>query len=120
MMGNSRETPFEILPTAQLREKYGLTAENRPTITLNPRRVPASLRPLIPLVEIFGISDDLIREDVVSKSPREATLQLKWAVEKYADELDQWLAGSEAAANKPSQEYVAFSAMRIAAESVGA
>jgi hypothetical protein len=30
---------FEILPAGEMRSKYGLTAENRPTIVLNPSKV---------------------------------------------------------------------------------
>jgi hypothetical protein len=63
------EGDFEILPAGELRAKYGLTAENRPTIILDAAKVPPALRPLIPLAERFGINDDLIRLDVVAKTP---------------------------------------------------
>jgi hypothetical protein len=61
-----RDGDYEVLPAGEMRAKYGLTAENRPTIVLDVAKVPAGLRPLIPLAEQFGINDDLIREDVVA------------------------------------------------------
>jgi hypothetical protein len=45
-------------------------------------------------------------------------LRLKDIVERYDDLLDEWLAGPEASSQKPTPEYVAISAMRIAADSV--
>jgi hypothetical protein len=50
---------FEILPAGEMRAKYGLKAENRPTIILDAGKVPVALRHLIPLAESFGVSDDL-------------------------------------------------------------
>jgi hypothetical protein len=41
----------EILPSKKMQEKYGLYAENRPEITIDPDEVPASLRDLIPMAE---------------------------------------------------------------------
>jgi hypothetical protein len=113
------EQPFFELATAgELKAKYGLTAENRPMINLDRRRVPEALRPLIPYAEVWGIADDLIRHDLVRKTPRHVALRLKDIVERYDDLLDEWLAGPEASSRKPTPEYVAFSAMRIAADSV--
>jgi hypothetical protein len=104
---------FEVATAGELRARYGLTAENRPAIKLDPGRVPEPLRTLIPLAEQFGIADDLIREDVFAKAPKRELAALRRAVEKYGDQLDTWLAGPEAAGPKFSDEYIAFSAMRM-------
>lgn len=56
------DSEFQILPAGEMQEQYGLTAENRPRIKLNPTNVLVPLRHLIPLAERFGISDDLSSE----------------------------------------------------------
>jgi hypothetical protein len=73
-----------------MRAKYGLTAENRPTITLDPSAVPPALRPLIPLAERFGVGDDLIRADIVAKTPDGKLAAMRAAVEAHADAFDDW------------------------------
>jgi len=69
--------PWEVLPAGEMRRKDDLYAENRPVIKLDPKRVPESLRALIPLAEKFGISDDLIREDFFAKTPKRELSKLK-------------------------------------------
>ena len=111
-----REGEFEVLPAGLMRAKYGLTAENRPTIKLDPAKVPDTLRHLIPLAEQFGIGDDLIREDVVAKTPRSEIESMRQAVDARANEFDAWLAGPEASGPTFSDEYTAFSCLRMAAD----
>ncbi|MBI2921689.1 MAG: hypothetical protein HYY18_11455 [Planctomycetes bacterium] len=93
---------FEILPARELREKYGLTAANRPEVRLDPSRVPSDLHPLIPYAEIWGISDDLIREDAFARTPPEALAQLKLVIKRFERPLLAWLAGSEADRRPPN------------------
>lgn len=107
---------FETMPAGEMRKKYGLTADNRPTIKLDPAKVPKVLRHLIPLAEKFGISDDLIREDVVAKTPASDLEKLRKAVESQEDAFDEWLAGPEADGPNYSKEYIAFSCVRMAAD----
>ena len=111
-----REGDFEVLPAGEMRAKYGLTAENRPTITLDPSAVPPALRHLIPLAEQFGVSDDLIREDIVAKTPAAELALMRAAVEAQPDAFDDWLAGPEADGPGFSPEYIAFSCLRMAAD----
>jgi hypothetical protein len=115
LMHNDDEI-FEVLSAGEMRKKYGLTAENRPTIQLNPANVPGPLRHLIPLAEQFGISDDLIREDFVEKTCPAELGELRRVVEQHADMLDEWLAGCAADGPTFSQEYIAFTCMRMAAD----
>ena len=103
----------EVLPAGEMRRKYGLYAENRPVITLDPKRVPEPLRALIPLAEKFGISDDLIRDDFFAKTPKPELAKLKRTLAQYDDLFDKWLAGPEADGPEFSDEYIAFSAMRM-------
>ena len=104
---------WEVLPAGEMRRKYGLYTENRPLIKLLPERVPEPLRKLIPLAEKFGISDDLIREDFFAKTPKRELTKLKMLLAENDDFLNEWLAGPEAHGPEFSEEYIAFSAMRI-------
>src|SRR5262249_12108127 len=105
---------YEVLPAEEMREKYGLVAENRPEIRLDPEKVPAELRHLIPYAEFWGVSDDLIREDIVHRAAPEARAELKEIIRVNDDLLDEWLAGPESYSENPSAEYLAFSSMRLA------
>ena len=110
------EKGFKVLPAGEMRARYGLTAENRPTIHLDAANVPPLLRPLIPLAERFGIADDLIREDVVAKTPDAELETMRLAVDAHSDAFNEWLAGPEAEGPRFSLEYIAFSALRMAAD----
>ncbi|PIG09828.1 hypothetical protein [Comamonas sp. 26] len=83
---------------------------------IDSQRVPAALRHLIPLAQKFGISDDLAREAIVSSSSMAEIKVLKQAVQANNALLDAWLAGPEATDPCFSNEYIAFSAMRMAAD----
>jgi hypothetical protein len=111
-----RDGDFEVLSAGEMRAKYGLTAENRPTIKLSPAKVPVALRSLIPLAEQFGIGDDLIREDFVAKLLVSEVEAMRAVVEANADAFDEWLAGPEADGPTFSDEYIAFSCLRMAAD----
>ncbi len=113
-MARKRKPEFEVLPAGEMRAKYGLTAENRPTIRLDPSAVPPALRHLVPLAEQFGVGDDLIREDIVAKTPATELTAMRAAVEAQADAFDEWLAGADGPRFSP--EYIAFSCLRMAAD----
>ena len=106
---------YEVLPAGEMRAKYGLYAENRPTIRLDPVRVPEVLRHLIPLAEQFGVTDDLIREDIVAKTPPEVLAAMRAAVLPLGNAFNEWLAGPEADGPEFSAEYIAFSCLRLEA-----
>jgi len=78
--------------------------------------VPAELRTLIPLAERYGVSDDGYRTDMLATLDQTEREQLIRAVQERDDALDVWLAGPEAAVVAPTNEYVAFSALRMAAD----
>ena len=109
----------QVLSAEQIRKLYGTFYTKNPyRVSLDPSRVPKSLHILIPYAEFWGIADDGYREDVVMKAPRDILENLKSVVAQFDDEMDDWLAGDEADDDDsvPSEEYVAFSAMRMVAD----
>jgi hypothetical protein len=81
----------EILPASRLQKELGLYAENRPDIRLDPARVPADLRILIPLAEKWGIGDDIIRNDLVDKSSDAERQELHDAMYASDERVTEWL-----------------------------
>ncbi len=70
---------------------------------------------MLPYAEFWGIADDWTREDLVKSAPPGARENLKQVVAAFDNAMDEWLAGPEADASDPSDEYIAYSAMRMAA-----
>src|SRR5262245_32449561 len=116
MAGKHQE--FGVRPAGEMRAKYGLTAENRPVIRLDPRNVPEGLRCLIPLAEKFGIGDDLIREDFLAKTPTTELREMKKAVQEHEDLLEEWLTGPSSTAPELSDEYVALTCLLMSAYAI--
>jgi hypothetical protein len=113
-----QDDDYELLSVEEMRKKYGLTAANRPGIHLDPQKVPENLRHLIPYAELWGVGDDLIREDLLQSASPEALEDLQRVVQEHDDLLDDWLAGPEAESAEPSEEYLAFTTMRMAADGI--
>jgi hypothetical protein len=114
------EARFEVASGRVFREKYVLSAENRPTIRLDPLRVPEKFRPWILLAERWGIGDDLNRESCVQQASSEELLELLTFGDIYDDVLTEWLAGPESKSKKPTEEYVAFTCLGMAWDSARA
>lgn len=83
---------------------------------LNPALVPPALHSLIPLAAKWGVCDDLERESLVDNASAEEIAELKATIEEFNDQFDEWLAGKESEGPIYSDEYIAFSAMRMAAD----
>lgn len=83
---------------------------------LDPSKIPVALRGLIPLAEQFGMCDDLDRERLITLTPEKQRHELKTAIAGLEEDLDDWLAGPESAGPEYTNEYIAFSAMRMAAD----
>ena len=113
---SEKEKRFEVLPVGEMRKKYYRPDEHAPGIRLDPENVPQQLRHLIPVAEKWGISDDMLRVDAVRRADSAEIDHLKRIVQEHDDLLDQWLAGAEAQLQSPSQEYLAFTHMRMAAD----
>lgn len=85
-------------------------------IELNPDNVPPELHPLIPFARTWAISDDIQRELAVERALPDQIAELKATLARFDDHLDTWLAGDGATGPHYSNEYIAFSAMRMAAD----
>ena len=105
---------FVPLDRDALMRRYGAFYERR-TALLDAQRVPPAFRLLIPYAEIWGIDDDIYRDELVEGAPLAAKADLLALGLEFDASLDSWLAGPEA--DSPynlSAEYLAFSNMRMA------
>jgi hypothetical protein len=100
----------------ELRRKYGPFFNDAKLLRLDFKRVPVNLVAYLPYAALWGISDDLEREKLIDQAPEVAKSDLIELIELIDDDLDEWLAGDEAQSTRPSPEYIAFSAMRMAAD----
>lgn len=105
-----------VLTRDQMALIYGTVYLEYPHVAIKKERVPQSLWPLIPYAQFWGIADDAAREGLVRSLPREVLDNLVSVVRAFDDYLDDWLSCPEASSGKPSREYIAFSAMRMAAD----
>src|SRR5206468_8632109 len=71
---------------------HGLYSENRPEIHLDADQVPRELRHLIPLVETWGIGDDIIRNDFIAKASEGDKRALHDAFYGPYEQVTSWLA----------------------------
>ena len=106
----SNESTDNILQ--QMRASYGGFMDSVPMVELDPNRVPRTLVPYMPYAALWGVADDLEREQRVENAPNEAKQDLVKTVQSIDGLLDDWLAGDEANSDAPSVEYIAFSAMK--------
>ncbi len=100
----------------QMRMKYGAFLDSTQMLKLDPANVPPALVAYIPYAALWGIADDLEREQLVARAPAPAKTDLTQVIGRIDDLLDDWLADTNVVALHPSDEYVAFSAMRMAAD----
>ena len=100
----------------ELKSFYGPFYATSPLAPIRTSHVPEPVRALIPYARFWGIPDDRQREQLVDSARPDIIEDLKNAIDSLSAELDEWLAGPEARSPQPSNEYVAFSAMRMAAD----
>ncbi|UUO04531.1 hypothetical protein M4951_14140 [Blastopirellula sp. J2-11] len=110
----SNESVDNILP--QMHASYGPFMDSVTKAKLDPNKVPRSLVPYLPYAALWGVADDLEREQRVRQAPAEAKQDLLRIVRLIEEQLEVWLAGVEADSDAPSDEYVAFAAMLMAAD----
>jgi hypothetical protein len=94
----------EIAPASVLQKKYGLYAENRPKIHIDPVNVPEHLRDLIPMAEKWGISDDIIRSDFEEKANEAEKREFQEALRGRTDTVNAWLDSFRGAVMPPDVE----------------
>jgi len=88
-------------------------------MNLQKKNIPESLWGIIELAEYWGISDDSERIEQIENASYDKRIELKKAADKYEDCLDMWLGGVESQGLNFSNEYIAFSAMRMASDYLG-
>lgn len=81
----------KIAPVSEFKEKYNLTAENRPDINIAPENVPENLHDLIPMAEKWGIGDDVIRDDFEGKTTDSEREAFKSKLKGRTAEVTAWL-----------------------------
>jgi hypothetical protein len=91
-------------------------AENLPG-ELSAANVPEKFRHLVRLAEQWGISDEVARGEVLDRASVEALEELVDRVAPLHGALDEWLAGSATSQHPLSREYLAFTHLRLAADS---
>ncbi|MGV3756680.1 MAG: hypothetical protein ACO1QS_14960 [Verrucomicrobiota bacterium] len=99
-----------------IRSEYGEFLSESSMVDFDENEVPESLRPLIPYASFWGLADDWEREKLAEKAPAHLKISLRKMIADNDDALDDWLAGVEASSSNPSSAYIAFSAMRMAAD----
>ncbi|GAA1408193.1 hypothetical protein ACFQZ4_07855 [Catellatospora coxensis] len=82
---------------------------------VDPTRVPENVRHLIPLVEKWSVPEDGERSELLKRASDVQLRELADAVTASIDELEDWLCGDEVSSPEPSDEYVAFSCLSMAA-----
>jgi hypothetical protein len=107
--------PPDILSADQMKRQYGRFYNSSPKLHLDRTNVPETFWPLLAYAEFWRIADDLMRENLVKRAPADVHQNLKEVVVAFDSVLDEWLAGPEPDDPNSSNEYIAFSAMRMAA-----
>jgi hypothetical protein len=115
-MNKSTPEIDRILTALEIEAVWGRAVATTPRTNFESRDVPKEVEELIPYAIFWGISDDLMRERVLKDTPQILRVNLKWAIAKFDDQLDNWLAGPEAQNASPTGAYIAFSAMRMGAD----
>jgi len=86
-------------------------------IELRSDAVPSAVRGLLPLARRWGIGDDGYRDAAVAEADAATLAALVAAVDAIdGAALYGWLAGPEASSARPSVEYVAVTALTMAAD----
>jgi hypothetical protein len=112
-MGRKRK--FQVVTAGTLKKEH-VPRTKAHTVALDTARIPSSLHELIPYAEKWGVSDDTIREELLTSTPPRQLRDVLDKVTELAAPLSEWLGGIEARSSMPSKEYVAFSALRMFAD----
>jgi hypothetical protein len=106
-----------IASASDIQKHFGLYAENRPILRLDPVQVPTDLRHLVPLAEKWGIGDDIIRNDLIDKSGTAEKRELHDSLYAPFERITEWLTSF---AGRPlSPEAEAFMYMQTALDEMG-
>lgn len=103
-----------LLTLDEIRAQYPEFAQDLHPAELNLAKVPEKLRPLALYAGIWGIADDFDREELWDKTPAALQQHLEAVIVSLDDEFDEWLAGPEVDEPEVSDEYIAYSTLRMA------
>ena len=107
----------DIASASDIQKHFGLYAENRPILHLDPAHVPIHLRHLVPLAEKWGTGDDIIRNDLINKSSSAEKGELHDTLYAPFESITAWLTSF---AGRPlSAEAEAFMYMQTALDEMG-
>jgi hypothetical protein len=109
MTDEKTDDDWEVVPGAEVLRRHGSHLPKPPV--LDPSKVPVPLHALIPWVERFGVSDDVVRETLLDQANEEERSNARSAFAAHEAALMDWLAGPEANERPLSREYIAFSAL---------
>jgi hypothetical protein len=84
---------------------------------IDPGRIPASARHLVPFAARWAIGDDYEREAAVDGATISDLSRLVDAVAAADDDFWDWLSGPESRSPDPSPEYIAMTDLSMAADS---
>jgi hypothetical protein len=88
----------------------------REILTVDRADVPEVLWPLIPYAEFWDCVEDGERGDLLELAGSEVRQNLCDVFEEYAERLNKWLGGPEAAVQPSTSSYLAFSFMHTAGD----
>ena len=100
----------------QLKERYGIFFNSSPRVHLDRRNVPEKYWALLPYAEFWGIADSSTRMDLIDRAPADVRRNLKQVVGASDDMLEEWMLAPDTDTLNPTDEYVAFAAMIMAAD----
>ena len=103
---------------AQVRQRYRLGGISPEEAEFDERDVPSSFRHLIPLARVWGIGDDVLRDEVRRAADPQALKDLKQTIGEVDDQFDEWLTSPEALAAGPTSAYLGFTNLRMSADAV--
>jgi hypothetical protein len=96
-----------------LEKRYNFSPKKKYGMIMDKSKIPEQYWVLIPYIEFFYSKDQKERESLKKKMPKQAILDFKEILKMYDAPLDEWLAGEEAFRDVVSDEYTAFSLLRM-------
>jgi hypothetical protein len=110
------DAEYDVASGKDLRLKYKIDLMHYRKIRLEPEHVPDNLKHLIPYAEAFGISDDLLRNDVINMTDEDSLRNLIKLVNESYKTINEWLGVVDPKTPEFSNEYIAFVNLRIAVD----
>lgn len=98
---------------------YKMPHEEAKPPKLNPGKIPKDCYQYISLAEKFGIADEGYRIDLLDSLGENEKEELRSFIRSCPSSLNNWLCGKDSESKEPSDEYITFTALVMAADYVG-